>query len=586
MTQLTRLLMGGLLLTVGIGMMSAAKKEKITIVYAGNTVKVSQPKNKNIQIRHDGAKVVVESAVTDQEMEYVLKGHSTNGSFELNGVYKATVTLDGVNLKAQEGAAINLKCGKRMKLHIAKGSQNSLEDGTDTLHKACIYTKGHLEIEGAGSLTLKGNANNVISAKEYLELQPSLGNVRISSSTANALSTNASLTISGGNVEIELSSVDKKALKSDSTMTINGGVVKVVMTGDGGKGVKCGGDFVMNGGTLDIKTLGSYVSERPFGFGSFGGFGDGEMPDFGGGFPDFGEGGMPDFGGFGGGFGGFGGAMPDRINFGGFPGFGEGGMPDFGGFGGGFGGFGGFGGGNDVQISDSVRTLLFGNTSDDRPVGFAKRKFNGSAKGIKVVGKVIINGGDIRVETSSDGAEGIEGKKGFSINGGNIYVKAHDDGISSNGPIAFHGGDVFVWSVGNDAIDTNSNSRESLVITGGKVTACSQVGPPEEPFDSDFSQMTLTGGTVFGMGGSMTGSAPMPKESAETQLTVSLNGLPCPAGKTLQCVDDKGKVLYSFVLPFTVRSSNSILSLPQFEKGKTYKVKIKEPDVVLKEFSF
>ncbi len=620
MNQLTRLLMGGLLLTVGIGMMSAAKKETITIVYAGNTVKVSQPKNKNIQIRHDGAKVVVESAVSDQEMEYVLKGHSTNGSFELNGVYKATVTLDGVNLKAQEGAAINLKCGKRMKLHIAKGSQNSLEDGTDTLHKACVYTKGHLEIEGAGSLTLKGNSNNVISAKEYLELQPSLGNVRISSSTANALNTNASLTISGGDVEIELSSVDKKALKSDSTMTINGGVVKVVMTGDGGKGIKCGGDFVMNGGTLDIKTLGSFVSERPFGFGGFGGFGDGEMPDFGGGFPDFGEGGMPDFGGFGGGFGGFGGAMPDSINFGGFPGFGEGGMPDFGGFGGGFGGFGGampdsinfggfpgfgeggmpdfggfgggfggfggFGGGNDVQISDSVRTLLFGNTSDDRPVGFAKRKFNGSAKGIKVVGKVIINGGDIRVETASDGAEGIEGKKGFSINGGNIYVKAHDDGFSSNGPIAFHGGDVFVWSVGNDAIDTNSNSRESLVITGGKVTACSQVGPPEEPFDSDFSQMTLTGGTVFGMGGSMTGSAPMPKESAETQLTVSLNGLPCPVGKTLQCVDEKGKVLYSFVLPFTVRSSNSILSLPQFEKGKTYKVKIKDPDVVLKEFSF
>ena len=79
-------------------------------------------------------------------------------------------------------------------------------------------------------------------------------------------------------------------------------------------------------------------------FGNFGGFGGGEMPDFGG-FP------------------GFGGVMPDSINFGGFPGFdrfpgfGGGGMPDmsnmpnFGGFGGGFPGmgempdFGGFGGG-------------------------------------------------------------------------------------------------------------------------------------------------------------------------------------------------------------------------------------------------
>lgn len=287
--------------------------------------------------------------------------------------------------------------------------------------------------------------------------------------------------------------------------------------------------------------------------------------------------------------------MPDSINFGGFPGggfpgFGEGGgMPDFGGGMPDFGGFGGFGGqgrGSDVQISDSVRQLLFGNEREERSMGFAKRKYNGSAKAIKVMGTLTINGGDVKVKTASAGAEGMEAKRGVTVNGGTIYVKAMDDGISSNGTITFNGGDVFVWSVGNDAIDSNSNSRESLIITGGKVTACSEVGPPEEPFDSDFSQMTLTGGTVFGMGGSMMGEAPMPKESAETQLTVSLNGLPCPVGKTLQCVDEKGKELYSFVIPFTMQSSSSILSLPQFEKGKTYRVKIKEPDVTLKEFSF
>ena len=290
--------------------------------------------------------------------------------------------------------------------------------------------------------------------------------------------------------------------------------------------------------------------------------------------------------------------MPDFGGGGGFPGFPEGGFPDFGGgmpnfdemgnFGG-FGGFSGFGGGNRgdrIQISDSLRQILFGDEREERGMGFAKRKYNGSAKAIKVVGTITINGGDVKVKTASDGAEGMEGKKGVTVNGGTVYVKAMDDGISSNGPIQFHGGDVFVWSVGNDAIDSNSNSRESLIITGGKITACSQVGSPEEPFDSDFTQMTLTGGTVFGMGGSMMGEAPMPKESSDTQLTVSLNGLPCPVGKTLQCVDDKGKVLYSFVIPFTMQSSSSILSLPQFEKGKTYKVKIKEPDVTLKEFTF
>ena len=586
-SELPRLLMGVLLLTVGIGMMSAAKKEKVTIVYAGNTVKVSQPNNKNIQIQHNGAKVVVESAVTDQEVEYVLKGSSANGSFELNGAYKATVTLDGVDLTTQEGAAINLKCGKRIKLHLQKGSSNSLVDGVDTLHKACVYTKGHLEIDGEGNLTLTANSKNAIAAKEYVEIKSNTGKIAISSATGNGISSGANLTIDGGMIDINLSSVDKKALKCDSTLTINGGSIHASLTGDGGKGVKCDGDMVINGGSIDIETSGNYVSERAFGFGDFGGFGgfgDGEMPDFGGG--------MPDFGGFGG-FPGMG-AMPDSINFGGFPGggfpgFGEGGMPDFGGGMPDFGGFGGFGGqgrGSDIQISDSIRQLLFGNEREERGMGFAKRKYNGSAKAIKVMGMLTINGGDVKVKTASAGAEGMEAKRGVTINGGTVYVKAMDDGISSNGTITFNGGDVFVWSVGNDAIDSNSNSRESLIITGGKVTACSQVGPPEEPFDSDFSQMTLTGGTVFGMGGSMMGEAPMPKESADTQLTVSLNGLPCPVGKTLQCVDEKGKELYSFVIPFSMQSSSSILSLPQFEKGKTYKVKIKEPDVTLKEFTF
>ena len=569
MTHLTRLLMGVMMLTVGIEMVSAAKKEKVTIVYSGNTVKVSQPKNKNIQIQYNGAKVVVQSDVTDQEVEYVLKGKSTDGSFELNGVYKATVTLDGVDLKTQEGSAINLKCGKRMKLNLTKGTTNSLVDGVDTLHKACIYTKGHLEIGGEGRLTLTANSKNAIAAKEYVEIQSTTGKIAISSATGNGISSGANLTINGGTIDINLSSVDKKALKCDSTLTINGGSIRASLTGDGGKGVKCGGDVVINGGSIDIETSGNYVSERAFGFGGFGG-----------GMPDFGEGEMPDFGGFGG-FPGMG-AMPDSIGFGGFGGFGEGGMPDFGGFG----GFGGFGRGNDVQISDSVRQLLFGNDYEERGMGFAKRKFNGSAKAIKAMGTITINGGDVKLKTASAGAEGMEAKRGVTINGGTVYVKAMDDGISSNGTITFNGGDVFVWSISNDAIDTNSNSREALIIMGGKVTACSQVGPPEEPFDSDFSQMTLTGGTVFGMGGSMTGAAPMPKESADTQLTVSLNGLPCPEGKTLLCVDEKGKELFSFVIPFSMLSSNSILSLPQFEKGKTYRLKIKEPDVTLKEFVF
>ena len=590
---LTHLLLGCMVWIAGIGMMSASNKEKVTIVYQGDKVKVSQPKDKNISVTCNGAKVVVESQVTDKEVEYVLKGSSSNGSFELNGKYKATVTLDGLNLKTDEGAAINLKCGKRMKLHINKGTDNTLEDGTDTLHKACVYTKGHLEIGGGGRLTLTGHANSVISAKEYLELKASTGDLIIRSETGNALNTDSYMLIDGGNIDINMSSVDKKALKSDSTMTINGGKINIVMTGDGGKGIRCDGDLVINGGTLDIKTTGNYVSERPFGFGEmsdsagFRGFPFGEMP----------EGGFPDFGGFpfgersdSAGFRGFPkfGERPDSADFGGFGGFPfgempEGGFPDFGGFP----GFGGFGGGGErIQVSDSILTLLFKDEPEGQNRGFAKRKYDGSAKAIRVAKTVTINGGDIRLETASEGAEGLEGKPGITINGGKVYVKAQDDGINSSQPIVFNGGDVFVWSVGNDAIDSNYPRQGGIAIHGGKVVACSQVGPPEEAFDCDFTPMEITGGTVFGMGGSMGGEGTTPAVDEHTQCTVSLNGLPCPKGKTIVCEDAKGKELFSFVVPFSMRSSNSVLSLPQFAKGESYIVKIKEPDVTIKNFTF
>ena len=104
-------------------------------------------------------------------------------------------------------------------------------------------------------------------------------------------------------------------------------------------------------------------------------------------------------------------------------------------------------------------------------MGFAKQKYEGSAKAIKAMGTITIHGGEVSVTTASAGAEGLEGKQGVTINGGSVHIKTMDDGINSNGTIAFHGGDVFVWSVGNDAIDSNSRGQEGIVITGGTINA-------------------------------------------------------------------------------------------------------------------
>ena len=166
---MTKPIIAAVLLTFGIQTAWAADKTPtVTIAYNGKTVKVTN-KQKKVKVTANGAQVVVDNQLTDQEVTFVLEGTTDNGSFEYNGAYKTTIRLNGLSLKANEGCALNLKCGKRTKIQLADATDNSLEDGTDTLHKACIYTKGHLEFSGEGSLSLKANAGNAIQAKEFIQ---------------------------------------------------------------------------------------------------------------------------------------------------------------------------------------------------------------------------------------------------------------------------------------------------------------------------------------------------------------------------------------------------------------------------------
>jgi len=253
--------------------------------------------------------------------------------------------------------------------------------------------------------------------------------------------------------------------------------------------------------------------------------------------------GMPQ-GGFGGGMpqGGFGGGMP----MGGFPGFG-GEMPE-----GGFGDFaGGFGG---------------------------KQKYKGTCKGIKVGGQLTIESGTITVSTESRGAEGIEGKKGVTINGGIIDIKSMDDAINSNGRIIFNGGETTAWSVGNDAIDTNCQEKGALIIAGGKVSAYSQVGPPEEAFDSDFQPMVISGGTAFGVGGSMGGMTIDPKLETAEQACLIISNLNVKKGDKVELYNAKNKkqtiALLAESLPFDFNGSHTILTSPELKVGEKYILKI------------
>lgn len=91
---------------------------------------------------------------------------------------------------------------------------------------------------------------------------------------------------------------------------------------------------------------------------------------------------------------------------------------------------------------------------------------SGSAKGIKVMGNITINGGTALVSaTGGEGSEGIESKTIMTINGGYIECNTYDDALNCASHLYIKGGYIYAVATNNDAIDSNGN----MYLSGGMV---------------------------------------------------------------------------------------------------------------------
>ena len=243
----------------------------ITVTWTGDQARVDKGNVLGVDCTVEGADVVINSTNTHNELEFVLQGNSTNGSLTYTGSYKCKFYLNGLNLTSQKGAALDILCGKRIDLILNEGTSNTLADAPNGIQKAALYCKGHLEVEGSGSLTVTGNARHGICTKEYLELKKSTGSITVNGAVSDGIHAGQYFMMKGGTVTVsgqQGDGIQTEILTLDDDVTpnpdkefngqvfISGGTINVTVTGDDKKGIKSADKMTVNGGTFVITASG------------------------------------------------------------------------------------------------------------------------------------------------------------------------------------------------------------------------------------------------------------------------------------------------------------------------------------------
>ena len=485
---------------------SDVEANTVNIVYNGSTATVTMADNVAAYVTAEvsGAHVIITQtnteAIDGDEITYVLSGSTTDGSLTLDGSYKCTVSLAGLTMTNPSGAAINITNSKRIQLSAKSDTENTLTDGSDGSQKACIYSKGQLQLQGNGTLNVVGNTKHAIKSGDYISVKNLTLNItKAVGDGINCeeyfLMKSGTVTISGtgdDGIQCDLGGDTSTGETTDhededsGNVYIEGGTLNITVTADAAKGVKADGDMKISDGNITVKTTGGgeWDSDDAKTKASSCLSADGNMTVSGGtlNLTSTGAGGKGINGD--GTFTATGGTMTIKTS------------------------------GNAVVASSSGSLSTVSNSSQlDR----YDSDYKSSPKGIKIDGAIAVSDKAlISVTTTGAGGEGIESKTNINITGGQVTVNASDDAINSSynddtkslsnaGDLTISGGYVYARSTGNDGIDANGN----CYIKGGLVYAIGS-GSPEVAIDANSEeqkQLYVTGGTIIAIGGLESGAS-------------------------------------------------------------------------------
>lgn len=481
----------------------------IQIAYANGSATVAGSVS-GVTVTTNGAHVTVNASVAG--VEYVLSGSTSNGSFKVYSDKKFKLTLAGVSLTNDSGAAINIQSGKRVFVEVKTETENYLADAssystvTGEDEKGCFFSEGQLIFSGMGALTVTGNYKHGICSDDYVRLR-SGSNITVASAVKDGIHTNDKIIIGGGILKVKASGDGLDCEKG--FIDIRGGLIKADISGDASKAVKAETDITLSGGQLILLTSGSAVYEDNDLSSAAGIKCDGNLVMNGTTLSVKSTG-----------------AAGKGINC-------------------------------DGTLSIDNSTVKIITTGKQ----YVYNRLDSSAKGIKADGNLTINSGTIWVKTpGGEGSEGIESKSTLTVNGGDVSVYSYDDCMNASKSIVINGGNIYCYSSGNDGVDSNG----TLTITGGTIVSIGTTSP-EEGFDCDQNTFKITGGTILGIGGGTS----TPTSSVCTQRTVIYGG--SGSKGTLFSIQGSDQVM-SYTIPRAYSQMTLLFSSSKLVSGTTYTI--------------
>ena len=474
---------------------SAVTDNLVSIVYGSSSAAVAVAGNvaQYVTPAFNGAHVTIAqtntAAVDGSEITYQLSGTTDNGSLTLSGAYKCTVALAGVTLTNPDGAAILITNSKRIQLSAKKNTINTLADGVSGSQKACIYSKGQLQLQGNGTLNVSGNTKHGIKSASYISIKNLTLN--IASTVGDGISCEEYMEIKSGSVT--LTGIGDDGIQCDlggtvstgqtadhededsGNIYISGGTLTVKVTASAAKAVKAAGDAIITGGTLELVTSGggAWDSDEKKTKASAGLSADGNIAISGGTLT------MKSTGAGGKGISGDGTLVVSDSA--------------------------------DITITTSGQAVVASSSgslstvSNSRTLDNYTTNYKSSPKGIKIDGAVTVNGGKLTITTSGAGGEGMESKSTVVINDGLLTINAYDDAVNASSDLTVNGGYIYARATNNDGLDANGN----CYIKGGLVYAIG-ASSPEVAIDANTEggkKLYVQGGTIIAVGGLESGAS-------------------------------------------------------------------------------